>query len=138
MIRKILLAFDGSEPSRKALSFAMDLARNHNAELAVLTVAEVPQLPEDVETTAILEQSQAAHQKLLESVGDELRSSGRQASLHLAVGHPAHQILGEASQLGVDVIVLGHRGRGLLDRWRLGSVTHRVISYAECAVTVVR
>jgi len=138
VIRKILLAFDGSEPSRKALSFAMDLARNHNAELAVLTVAEVPQLPEDVETTAILEQSQAAHQKLLESVGDELRSSGLQASLHLAVGHPAHQILGEASRLGVDVLVLGHRGRGLLDRWRLGSVTHRVISYAECAVTVVR
>jgi len=138
VIRKILLAFDGSEPSRKALSFAMDLARNHHAELAVLTVAEVPQLPEDVETTAILEQSQAAHRKLLESVGDELRSSGLQASLHLAVGHPAHQILGEASQLGVDVIVLGHRGRGLLDRWRLGSVTHRVISYAECAVTVVR
>jgi nucleotide-binding universal stress UspA family protein len=31
-----------------------------------------------------------------------------------------------------------YRGHGLLDRWRLGSVTHRVISYADCAVTVVR
>jgi nucleotide-binding universal stress UspA family protein len=34
--------------------------------------------------------------------------------------------------------VLGHRGKSLFERWRLGSVSKQVIHYAHCAVTVVR
>jgi len=96
------------------------------------------QFPEDVEATALIEQSRAAHQRLLDALGQELRTSGVETSLHLAVGHAAQQILVAAGELAVDLIVLGHRGRGLLDRWHLGSVSHRVISYADCPVTVVR
>ena len=138
MIGHILLAFDGSEPSLKALALALELARRHQARLLVLTVAEVPEFPEEVETVALVEQSRAYHQRLLDGVRERLRSSDVRCEFHLVVGHPARQILAEAERRGIDLIVLGHRGHGMLDRWRLGSVTHRVISYAECAVTVVR
>jgi len=56
----------------------------------------------------------------------------------VAIGRPAQQIIDHAGQLGADLIVVVHRGHGPIDRWRLGSVTHRVISCAECAVLVVR
>lgn len=138
MITKILLAYDGSEPSDKAFAFAADLAGRYQAELHVLTVAQLPEIGDEVETEAVLENSRNYHNRLLRNLKDRADRLGIKAQFDLAIGHPAQQILDYAGQQGVDLIVLGHRGHGALDRWRLGSVTHRVISYAECAVTVVR
>ncbi|MGN2393280.1 universal stress protein, partial [Pelomicrobium sp. G1] len=92
----------------------------------------------DVETEAVTEHSRDYHQALLDRLKQRTDRLGIEAHLEFAIGHPARQILDYAGQQGVDLIVLGHRGRGAFDRWRLGSVTHRVISYAECAVMVVR
>lgn len=138
MIKKILLAYDGSEPATKAFRFAADLAKRYGAELFVLTVAEVPEFAEDVETEAVVEHSTGYHQRLLDGLKDRVGSLGVPVHLHLVVGHPARQVIAQAEAHGVDLIVMAHRGRGLLDRWRLGSVTHRVLSYAECPVMVVR
>lgn len=138
MITKILLAYDGSEPSDKAFAFAADLAGRYQAELRVLTVAQLPEIGDEVETEAVLENSRNYHNRLLRNLKDRADRLGIKAQFELAIGHPAQQILDQATQVGADLIVLGHRGHGAMDRWRLGSVTHRVISYAECAVTVVR
>jgi nucleotide-binding universal stress UspA family protein len=138
MIKKILLAYDGSEPSAKAFTMAADLAARYQAELCVLTVAQVPEFGEDVETEAVIEHSRDYHQGLLDQLKPQIDRLGITGSLQVAIGHPAQQILDYAGGQSVDIIVLGHRGRGAFDRWRLGSVTHRVISYAECAVLVVR
>lgn len=54
------------------------------------------------------------------------------------VGHPAEQILRYAAEHAVDHIVLGHRGRSFFDRWLLGSVSRRVVAYADCTVTITR
>ena len=56
----------------------------------------------------------------------------------VVVGHPAEQIVIHAEKLGVDHIVVGHRGHTLFERWLIGSVARQVIAYAHCAVTVVR
>jgi nucleotide-binding universal stress UspA family protein len=138
MIKKILLAYDGSKPAEKAFEFAADHAKRYQAELYVLTVAQTLELGDDVEAEAVIEHSRTYHKTLLHGLRGQLERLGVPAHLEMAVGHPAQQILDHAEEHGVDLIVLGHRGRGALDRWRLGSVTHRVISYAECAVTVVR
>jgi nucleotide-binding universal stress UspA family protein len=138
MIKKILLAYDGSEPSNKAFDYAADLAQRYQAEIHVLTVAQMPEFGEDVETEAVIEHSRIYHKGLLHGLRDRVDRLGVKAHLEMAVGHAAQQILDHAAELGVDLIVMGHRGRGVLDRWRLGSVTHRVIAYAECIVTVVR
>ena len=138
MITKILVAFDGSDPSRKAFLLGADLARRYKAELFVLTVATVPDYHDEVETQSVMERSRAHGRSLLRSLEHEVGKMGVSANFELAVGHPAQNIVDHAEQRHVDLIVLGHRGRGALDRWRLGSVTHRVVAYATCAVTVVR
>ena len=138
MIRKILLAYDGSEAAAKAFELSADLARKYGARLHVLTVAQVPDFGEEVETTAVIEHSRNYHEALLDALSKRAAREGIQASFELQVGHVAQQILDHADREGADLIVLGHRGRGLMDRWRLGSVSHRVISDARCAVTVVR
>lgn len=138
MIHKILLAYDGSEPAAKAFDHAADLAQRYGAELHVLTVAQVPDFGDEVETEAVIEQSRKHNEAVLKALRQRAAHAGVKARFELQIGHPAQQILDHAGMEGIDLIVLGHRGHGLLDRWRLGSVTHRVISYADCAVTVVR
>lgn len=54
------------------------------------------------------------------------------------VGHPAEQIINYAERHKIDVIVMGHRGKTFFERWRLGSVSQRVLQYAHCPVIVVR
>jgi nucleotide-binding universal stress UspA family protein len=54
------------------------------------------------------------------------------------VGHAAEQIVHMANEEKVDLIVMGHRGKSFMQRWLLGSVSKRVLSYASCTVSVVR
>jgi nucleotide-binding universal stress UspA family protein len=134
----ILLGYDGSSPSSKAFDTAAEMAQRYQAQLHVLTVAEAPEIADEVESEAQIEQSRHRHQHLLHGLTQRGAHFGVQVHMKVAVGHPAQQIIEHAAEQGADLIVLGHRGHGALDRWRLGSVTHRVISYAECAVMVVR
>jgi len=53
-------------------------------------------------------------------------------------GHPAEQIVMMANEEKVDAIVMGHRGQGFVQRWLMGSVAKRVLTYAPCTVVVVR
>jgi nucleotide-binding universal stress UspA family protein len=137
-MKKILIAYDGSDPANKAVVVGIDLAQRYQAEVQVLTVAQTPEIGSDVETEAIIEYARSRHATLLHDLKRRLGQTAASLHMELAVGHPVQQILNNAEQRNIDLIVLGHSGKGALDRWRLGSVTHRVISYAHCAVMVIR
>ena len=138
MMKKILLAYDGSDPAKKALATALDLAQKYAAELFVLTVAQPPDFGEDVETEAIIENSRNYHQRTLKPVRHAVESSGVKAVFEVAVGHPAEQIIYHADRYQVDLIVLGHRGKSLFRRLLLWSVTKHAAQYADRTVLVVR
>jgi nucleotide-binding universal stress UspA family protein len=138
MITKVLLGYDGSDSARDALDFALDLARRYGAELHVLAVVRPPEFAEDVETEAVIENSQRHYRQVLDPVQARLAASGVPGTCGLAVGHPAEQLLRYADAHAIDHIVVGHRGRSLFERWLIGSVARQVIAHARCAVTVVR
>lgn len=137
-IKKILIAHDGSDSAGKAYLYALDLATKYGAELLVLAVASPPEFAEDVETEAVLENAEEHYQKLFNSLQEQAALQKVQPRYEIVVGHPAEQIIYRAEQEGIDLIVIGHRGKTFLQRWLLGSVTKRVISYAHCAVIVIR
>lgn len=136
MIRKLLIAYDGSDSSKAAFDFALDLAGKYGAELVVLAVARPPEFGEEVETEAVIEQSRRHYAHVLQPL--KSRVGDMKARFEVRVGHPAETIVLFAEDHGVDHIVVGHRGHGLFERWLLGSVARQVIAYAPCAVTVVR
>ncbi len=138
MYRKILVGYDGSAPGRKAFDAALDLAAKHGAELHVLTVARPPEIGDDVETEAVIENSRRYHHGLLASLRPAVAAKGVKAQYEVAVGHPAEQIIYHADQNEVDLIVVGDRGRSKFTRLLLGSVSKQVVQYAERAVMVVR
>ena len=136
MIRKLLIAYDGSVSAREAFGFAMELAGKYAAELHVLAVARPPEFGSEVETEAIIEKSRRHYTHLLQPLKAEV--AGLTAHFEVIVGHPAESIVLYAEDHGIDHIVVGHRGHSLFERWLLGSVARQVIAYAHCAVTVVR
>jgi nucleotide-binding universal stress UspA family protein len=138
MITRILVAYDGSDPARKAYDFALDLAQKYQAEVWVLAVARPPDFAEDVETEAIVEHSSKYHHRLLAQLRQQSAGTGVPVHFEGAVGHPAEQIIRRAEQHGANLIVMGHRGKTILERWRLGSISQRVLQYAHCPVLVVR
>jgi nucleotide-binding universal stress UspA family protein len=138
MVHRILLGFDGTEASSKAFDMAVEATQHYRAQLHVLVVAETPGNGDDAESASVVEHSRNHREALLRDLRYRIEQSRSQAHLEMRVGHPAQRILEHADRLQIDLIVLGHRGHGALDRWRPESVTHRVISYAKCAVLVVR
>ena len=138
MIKRILIAYDGSESADKAYAFALDLAKKFGADLTVLSVSRPPDFAEEVEMESILENSTKHYEKLLANLQKQATPQGITPSVTVVVGHPAEQMIYYAEQHNIDHIVMGHRGKTFFQRLRLGSVSKQVIQYAQCSVTVVR
>jgi nucleotide-binding universal stress UspA family protein len=138
MYRKILVGYDGSAAGRKAFDAALELAAKHGAELYVLSVARPPEVADDVETEAVIENSRQYHRRMLAELKSSVAARGVKTHFEVAVGHPAEQIIFDADRHGADLIVVGHRGRSNLARFLLGSVSKQVVQYAGHPVLVVR
>lgn len=138
MVTKLLMAYDGSKQSDKAFTFALDMASRYSAQILVLAVARPPEPPVQVEMAAALESAQRYYQEHFHRLGEHSATAGIDAVFQVKVGHPAEQIVHLAKEEQADAIVMGHRGETLLQRWLLGSVAKRVLSYAHCTVIIVR
>ena len=138
MYRKILVGYDGSAAGRKAFEAALELAAKDGAELYVLSVVRPPEVGDDVETEAVIENSRQYHRRLLAELKPQVAAKGVKAHFEVGVGHPAEQIIYDADLHGVDLVVVGDRGRSKFVRLLLGSVSKQVVQYAGRPVLVVR
>lgn len=138
MVSKILVAYDGSIQSQQAFDFGMDMAAKYGAALNVLSIARPPEPPVNVELQAVLERATEYFESHFARMKIRAQQAGVTTAFEVRVGHPAEQIVHLADQIGADAIVMGHRGESLLQKWLLGSVAKRVLSYAHCTVIVVR
>lgn len=138
MIKKILVAYDGSSESHSAFLFGLDMANKFEAELEVLAVVRVLEPPEDVETKDNLERGREHYEKYFIDLRHEAQQLGVHIKTEVALGHPAEQIIYWAEQHNVNLIVMGHQTKNTFGRWLLGSVPDKVVHHAPCTVTIVK
>jgi nucleotide-binding universal stress UspA family protein len=138
MVKKILVAYDGSDSAQRAFRFALELAAPFDASLIVLSVAQLPEPATMVESSAVLEAATEHFQKGIAELRAEASTAGVALDTRIVVGHAADQIVHLAAEEHADLIVMGHRGKSMIQRWLLGSVSKRVISYAPCSVLITR
>lgn len=93
MTTSILLGYDGSDSANDALKFAVNLARAFSAELHVLAVARPPELGDDVETSAVIENSRRHYKHILRATRATLAQEPLKTHFQVVVGHPAEQIV---------------------------------------------
>lgn len=123
--RRILLATDGSAHSERATEVAAEVTVRCALPVAVVCVSVHPQ--EDLAATANVERALAL-----------LRAAGASADGHTRGGRPHDAILAVGREVGADLIVLGRRGIGGVERLLLGSTAERVAGLADCPVLIVR
>ncbi len=139
MYDKILVAVDHSEISDRAVLAARDLALLSKGEVWVLHLRE----REVATRTAmvIADETRDEAQASVDVIVDKLIAAGVKAHgevRHTLFGYAGREIVDDAIQHDVDVIVMGSRGRGDLAGLILGSTAHKVIHLADRPVLVVR
>ena len=137
-LNKILVAYDGSESAAKAFDFALSMAKSFGGSILVLSVAQLPEPATMVETPAMLEAANEHFEDDFKRFRMEAAEAKVPIETNVVVGHPGEQIVHAADQEHADLIIMGHRGKSRIQRWLLGSVSKRVITYAPCSVTIVR
>jgi nucleotide-binding universal stress UspA family protein len=139
MFECIVYATDGSDHARKALAYARDLAKLHDAELFVVHVyPSVSHLLGYEEYDTVLVHRIADAKKIIEEAEKELELAGLTFHIELLEGPLAEAIINVAETRGADLIIIGARGMSSIEGLLLGSVSQKVIHHATCPVLVVR
>jgi nucleotide-binding universal stress UspA family protein len=133
-MKKILLAYDGGEPARRALQTAGELARAFHAPLSVVSV-----VPEDARRPAAdPSNDEFAHARELQEAKRLLAEMGIDVELLEPSGDPARRIEQIAAEGGFDTIVLGSGGDGHVDGAPHDGVSRCVLAHAAATVVVAR
>ena len=141
---KILVPVDGSKYSTEALYTAIDHARTKGAQLYVITITPALQ-------TIDLEISAGERERLmkrLEQGGEAIVNkacdiaSGENVKVsckaEVAATSVPDAIIDFAEKEKIDLIIMGSRGLSPSSRFRMGSVTSKVVRHSPCSVFVVK
>ena len=142
-IKSILVPIDFSIHSKNALKYAIPMAEQFKAKLHLVYVVEPTIYPADL----------GFGQVVLPGVEDELREKGAQelqalidkeisgrveATSSVRTGNPHHEILSEAEEKGVNLIVVATHGHSGVEHMLFGSTADRIVRHAHCPVLTVR
>jgi nucleotide-binding universal stress UspA family protein len=159
MYQKILVPYDGSNPSDKALEHAIDIAKMSRPDLAQVillhVIAEYPvtpyidrpaRSPKTGETTTLTQYIREVYELMTVSAIDTLnkkkdevkKTSNFEIEVKVSAGHVSETILKFAKQEKVDLIVIGNVGRSGISKFMtLGSVSRAVSEKATCPVMII-
>jgi nucleotide-binding universal stress UspA family protein len=129
IFRRILIAVDGTETSTRGVRAGAQLAIRYTAELVLVTAVSVPQhvvKAAGMDKGNLEQYVERMGRRTLASAVETLREYEVGAAVKILVGPAAETIVAEASLPGVDLVVMGRRGRTEPKDLVLGSVSDRV------------
>jgi nucleotide-binding universal stress UspA family protein len=143
-IKKIIWASDGSNESEEALNYAVFFAKNFGSEIIGISV--IP-MSEQLEYEYFRKSEGKVHnwtvkvnediESRLSSIAEELFSHGLNFRGRVLEGEPHKEIVGFARSEKAELIVMGKRGHGLVDRILVGSTTIKVLRESSAPVLAV-
>lgn len=131
----VVLGYDGSEGSRKALSTAIELASALQCRLLIAYAYEVSALGGEVQdlAKALRERGESATAEAAQAAHD----AGLEPETVVISGDRAESLATLAADRGASMIVIGTRGEPLLKGLVLGSVAHKLLHLSPAPVLVV-
>lgn len=136
---RVLLASDGSADSRRATRWLRDLQLPSDTKVSVLTVATLTEPPRDAQTMSQLRDSVVARaRQTAEQAAKILRPRWPDVETLVMLGDARVEISHVAEEARVDMITVGARNLGRLERSLVGSTSLSVARYAPCPVVVVQ
>ena len=139
---RILVALDLSEPTELILKKAVQIAKKMSAKVWILHNAEpepdVLEFRTDPQSArdSLAEKFHREHRQI-QKIAKRLRKEGLKATALLVHGHTVEVILKEASDLDVDMIVVGSHGRSAVYQLLVGSVSEGLLRKSRCPLLIV-
>ena len=140
MYRKILVAYNGTPESRSALDELVRFAPDPSAEVHLAGVVHYPSAyllaGEYVPEVALADEREHMEADLKEAHA-HLAGKGLTVTDHLVVGEPVDVLTKLVTELGIELLILGHpRSRSFAMRWWRGSVDAVLIERVRCSILV--
>jgi nucleotide-binding universal stress UspA family protein len=143
-VSKVLVGIDGSDHSFRAAQYALEISKKYVAKLIAMTVTYMPaksrmSQQEAIEVGAGLSEMDKA-KTWFESFTQSARENKIDLKSELVYSQRPvdYVILEYAEKEGIDLIVVGTRGRSGLSKIVLGSVASRIVTYSHFPVLVVK
>ncbi|VVB55466.1 Universal stress protein [uncultured archaeon] len=140
LYEKILIATDGSEYTKNAVDYGIDLAKNTGAKLLTIYVVDTAafaSIPMDAAWESMYELLKQEGDAAIKYVADKAKAEGLEVEGNLIEGHPADEIIKYSEKNSVSLIIMGTLGKSGLDRFLLGSVAEKVVRNSKIPVLVV-
>jgi nucleotide-binding universal stress UspA family protein len=153
MYKHILVAFDGSEPSKHALDEGVVLASTLGAKITILSVVPrvmMPVFPDEgfgaapitaaQDLTDYQDKMKAIYSKSLEEAKIDIEKAFPKLELVtiLMEGRPSSTIVEAAKEQKADLIVIGSRGIGGITGWILGGTSRKVVESCTKPILVIK
>lgn len=139
MYKKILLATDGSEHSKRAAENAFHIAQcSEGSQLEVVYVVDADQAKSDVLSNWNSVDLNDSRKKQLSEAERLAKETGINYKVKVLHGEPGPAIVDYANKNSFDVVIIGSRGLNGLQEFVLGSVSHKVAKRANCPVLIVK
>ncbi|MDJ0774594.1 MAG: universal stress protein [Mastigocoleus sp. MO_167.B18] len=135
MFKTVLFPVDQSQEARNAAEVAIDVVKQYESRLILLSVVEETSSDSSEEENSM--KSPTAVAKLLENVEEIFSKQGIEVQVIEKQGKPAFTICDVADEVSANLIVMGCRGLGLTEEGANDSVTNRVINLSPCPVLIV-
>lgn len=140
-IREIIVATDLSVQSRKAINYAVTLARTWNAHLTLLYVYQGPYSPAYMRNPHVndtIERQRQYTKNALQLFGERAREQYARCNTQFREGNLCDEIVKAVKDLQADLIIVGTHGSRWIRRIALGSEADEIVRLAPCPVLVVR
>jgi len=137
-VKRIIVAYDGSRQSQKALEWAIDISGKVGAQVTTVTVIKPPDFSPAGEVNEFMYDAEKYYQPLLDKVIKFGQENGAKINTVLLRGHPAETIVRYASDYNADLIITGTRGMGGFKSLVIGSVAQKVVTYSKVPVLIVK
>lgn len=141
LIEKILIATDGSEYTRNAVDYGVDLAKSTGAKLLaiyVIDTAAFASIPMDAAWESMYELLRQEGDLAIKYISEKAEVEDLKIEGNLIEGHPADEIIKYSEKNSISLIIMGTLGKSGLDRFLLGSVAEKVVRNSRIPVLVVR
>ncbi len=136
-MKTIIVGYDGTEASERALVRAAEIARAFGSNVVVTSVAHLMTATAHGGGSVDPTDPPEEHAALLDKATAQLADHGVSVEAQLGIGDPAEAIVQLAEQRGADLIVVGTREPSFFERVLGQSVSAAVQRHARCDVLIV-
>ncbi len=138
MFKKILVAFDGSKQSEKALDTSIEIAKKFGSVIHLVSVIALPDYAALKNEVVEVQEEEGKLYQELQNKAIESRKSDVEIKSVIIYGHPTDRIVDYAKSHNFDLIVVGSRGLSTTKRFFLGSVSDKISHFSPCPILIVR